>query len=60
MSTYKINELYGDAYNAAINNVISTVNKLGWCWDYFENWRDAQQMAEETEMRFTCNGEFSN
>ena len=60
MTTYTINDLFGEAYNSAINNIITTVNKLGWCWDYRNNWSDAEHLANETGMRFDCNGEYAN
>ena len=60
MKTFSINDdaLCGEAYNSAINNVIKTVNKLGWNWDYYNNLRDAHQLAEEMNIRFNIDGEY--
>ena len=58
METYKINQLFGEAYNNAINNIINTVNKLGWNWDYQNNCNDAHFFAEETNIKFDCNGNY--
>jgi hypothetical protein len=57
---YTINDLFAEAYNTAINNVITTVNKLGWNWSYYDNWRDAHALAEEMHTTFDCNGEYAN
>jgi hypothetical protein len=56
----KINELFGEAYNNAINNVINHLNALGWNWDYFNNWRDAHEFAEMHGVEFDINGNFAN
>ena len=56
MNTFKINELFGEAYNTAVTNIITLVNRGGWNWDYFNNWQDAHEFAEETKIQFDCNG----
>ena len=60
MNTYTISELYGGAYDAAIDNVIAVVNKLGWNWnpDYLRN--DAHAYANDAGFRFDVNGNFAN
>ena len=54
----KIDNLCGAAYESAIKNIISHVNKLGWNWTYYENWREAERFAEENNFSFDVNGEF--
>jgi hypothetical protein len=56
---YNINALFGEAYNTAIENIISHVNKLGWNYDYRNNWNDAHQLAEDLKIRFDHNGEIA-
>ena len=53
------NDLGGMAYDSAIENIIAHVNKLGFAWDYFNNWRDAHQLADNMNIRFDCNGEIA-
>lgn len=55
----KINELFGEAYNNAINNTIKHLNRLGFGWDYFNNWRDAHEFAETYGVNFDLNGNFA-
>ena len=59
MTTYTINNIFGYAYYNAIIEVISTVNRLGVEWNYEDNWYDAHRLAEETNIRFDCNGKYA-
>ena len=56
----KINELFGEAYNSAINNIINHLNALGFRWNYANNWRDADEFAEMHGLEFDVNGNFAN
>lgn len=54
----KINELCGEAYNNAINNVIKQLKPFNFNWDYKHNWRDAHSFAEMHSVEFDYNGNF--
>lgn len=56
----KINELYGEAYNTAINNVIQLLNDtVGTELFYARDWAKAEDVALKSGMVFDLNGEFT-
>lgn len=51
-----INELYGAAYEQAIDNVINTVARCGWGWNHTDNREDAHEIAMILQLQFDENG----
>lgn len=54
---FTINEIFGGAYENAINAVIESAAPAGIKWTYADNWREAHELAERLNLKFTVNGD---